>query len=197
MPTGFYTRWEFDNNLQKLESRQNKMRKFENMVMSFYPECTIESFYTTGKQKKNVSFIVNGFCGHCQTVFEALGCYYHFCPCPENQPNLKDDEFEFGIRKRESDKLPKLYLEKKGYNVIEMRECEWWDNAQENAMLKNHVRKNFPNKLPLSSEKLLARIEEDNLFEYVQCDLEVPEEFRGRFANFPPFSKTWMLDEKI
>ena len=94
------------------------------------------------------------------------------------QPNLSEDEFEFGIRKRESDKLRKLYLEKKGYKVIEMRECKWWD--------LNHVRKNFPYKLPLSSEKLLVRIEEVNLFGYVQCDLEVPEELRERFANFPP-----------
>ena len=57
MPTGLYTRWEFDTNLQKCKARQNKIRKFENMVMSFYqairPECTIESIYTTGKQKKN------------------------------------------------------------------------------------------------------------------------------------------------
>ena len=56
MPTGLYTRWEFDSDLQKFNARQNKIRKFENMVMSFYQatrsECTIESFYTTGKQKK-------------------------------------------------------------------------------------------------------------------------------------------------
>ena len=58
-------------------------------------------------------------------------------------------------------------------------------------MLKNHVRKNFTYKLPLSSEKLLARIEEDNLFGYVQCDLEVPEEVRERFANFPPIFKNF------
>ena len=53
-------------------------------------------------------------------------------------------------------------------------------------MLKNSVRKNLPYKLPLSSEKLMVRIEEDNLFGNVQCDLEVPEELRERFANFPP-----------
>ena len=134
---------------------------------------------------------MGGFCGHCQTVFEALGCCYHFCLCRETQPNLSEDEFEFGIRKRESDKLRKRYLEKKGYKVIEIRECECWDNVQENAMLKNHVRKNFPYKLPLSSEKLLARIEENNLFGYVQCDLEVPEELRKRFANFPPIFKNF------
>ena len=61
-------------------------------------------------------------------------------------------------------------------------------------MLKNHVRKKFPYKLPLSSKKQLARIEEDNFFGYAQCDLEVlhivnDEEFRERFANFPPIFK--------
>ena len=195
MPTGLYTRWEFDSDLQKFKARQNKIRKFENMVMSFCqttrPEGTIESFYTTGKQKKIDSFTVDGFCGHCQTIFEALGCYYHFCPCGETQPNLSEDEFEFDIRKSESDKLRKFYLAKKGYKVIEMRECEWWDNVKENATLKNHVEKNFPYKLPLSSEKLLTRIEEDNLFGYVQCDLEVPEELCERFANFPPIFKNF------
>ena len=116
--------------------------------MSFYqasrPECTLESFYTTGKQKKLIFFTVDGFCGHCRTIFEALGCYYHFYPCIETQPRLGKDEFETGIRKRASDKLRKLYLEKKGCKVIEMRECEWWDQVQKNSMLKNHVRKNFP-----------------------------------------------------
>ena len=57
MPTGLYTRWEFDSDLQNFKARQNKIRKFENMVIFFYqatrPECTIESFYMTGKQKKN------------------------------------------------------------------------------------------------------------------------------------------------
>ena len=82
MPTGLYTRWEFDTNLQKFKARQKKIKKFENMVISFYqttrPECTIESFYTTGKLRKIDSFTVDGFSGHCQTIFEALGCYYNF-----------------------------------------------------------------------------------------------------------------------
>ena len=180
MPTGLYTRWEFDSDLQNLKARQNKIRKFENTVMSFYhatrPECTIESFYTTGKQKKLIFFTVDGFCGYCQTFFEALECYYHFFPCKETQPSLGKVDFETGMRKRESDKLRKLYPAKKGFKVIEMRECEWWDQVQKNSMLKNHVRKFFPYKLPLSSETLLMRIHEDKLFGYVQCDLEVPEE---------------------
>ena len=56
MPIGLYTRWELDTNSQKFKARTNKCRNFENMVMSYLqsqrPECTIESYYTTGKQKK-------------------------------------------------------------------------------------------------------------------------------------------------
>ena len=36
MPTGLYTRWEFDSDLQKFKARQNKIRKVENMVISYY-----------------------------------------------------------------------------------------------------------------------------------------------------------------
>ena len=53
MPTGLYTRWEFDTDMQKFKARHNRSRNFENMVMSFYqetrPECKIESFSTSGK----------------------------------------------------------------------------------------------------------------------------------------------------
>ena len=65
MPTGLYTRWEFDSDLQKFKARQNKIMNFENMVMSFYqatrPECTTKIFYTTEKQKKIDAFNVDGF----------------------------------------------------------------------------------------------------------------------------------------
>ena len=56
MPTVFNTRWELDTTSQKFKGRTNKSRRFESMVMSYLqshpPECTVESYYTTGKQKK-------------------------------------------------------------------------------------------------------------------------------------------------
>ena len=55
-PTGLYTRWEFEADMQKIKARHNRTQNFEKMVMSFYqgtrPECKIESFFTSGKQKK-------------------------------------------------------------------------------------------------------------------------------------------------
>ena len=63
-PTGLYTRWEFDTDMQKFKARHNRSRNFENMVMSFYQEtrqeCKIESFFTSGKQKKIDCFNLDG-----------------------------------------------------------------------------------------------------------------------------------------
>ena len=36
---------------------------------------------------------------------------------------------------------------------------------------------------------MLQRIKDGNLFGYVQCDIEVPEHLREKFANFPPIFK--------
>ena len=80
MPTGLYTWWEYDTESNSFKPQQNKSRNFENMVISFLqwqrPDCKIESFYTTGTQRKVDCFKVHGFCAHYNTVFEAMGCFY-------------------------------------------------------------------------------------------------------------------------
>ena len=163
------------------------------MVMSYLqsqrPEGTIESYYTTGKQKKIDCFSVDGFCGggaHCDTVFEAMGCYFHFCPCQESRAILSEEEMQKGNRKREHDELRTDFLRNKGYNIVEVRECKWWERVTEEENVRNHVRKNFPFKLPMKQESLLAKIRDGKMFGYVQCDLEVPGGLKYKFSNFAP-----------
>ena len=85
MPTGLYTQWEYDSESKGLAARQNKSRSFQNMVLSYFkrsqPDCKIESNVTTGRQKKIDCSSVDGVCCHCNTVFEAMGSCYHYCPC--------------------------------------------------------------------------------------------------------------------
>ena len=99
MPTGLYTRWEFDTEMQKFKARHNRNRNFENLVMYFYQESRPEC--KTGKQKKIDCFNVDGYCDHCKTVFEAMGCYYHFCFCQEARPFLTEQDIERGNKKRD------------------------------------------------------------------------------------------------
>ena len=148
MPTGLYTRWDFDSEPSKFFPRQNKTRSFENIVMSFFqrtrPECKIESFFTTGRQKKTDCFSVDGFCSHCNTVFEAMGCFYHFCPCQELRRSLTDDDIHHGSKKRVLDALRRHYIQEKGYKVIEIWECKWWRLYKTSNTVKQHIREHFP-----------------------------------------------------
>ena len=127
MPTGPYTRWDIDSETGRFTPRQNKTRSFENMVMSCFqltrPDCKIESFYTTGRLKKIDRFSVDGFFSHCNTVFEAMGCFYHFCLCQELRPSLTEEDIKRGSR-RELDELRRSYIQEKGFTVIEMWDCE-------------------------------------------------------------------------
>ena len=84
------------------------------------PECEIESFFTTGRQKKIDCFSVDGFFSHCNTVFEAMGCFYHFCPCQELRTSLTEKEIQRGSEKRELDALRRHNIQEKGFKFIEM-----------------------------------------------------------------------------
>ena len=70
-----------------------------------------------------------------------------------------------------------------------MWECEWWNLYKTTTCVKEHLRESFPYKRPLRVESLLERIISVKLFGYVQCDIEVPEELKKKFANFPPIFK--------
>ena len=117
MPTGPYTRWEPYLQSGKFKQRQNKTRIFESNVMSYFqrvrPQCKVESFYTTGKQKKLDAYSIHGLCGHCSAVFEAMECYYQYCLRQEARSTLTEQVFWRDIRKRELDELRKQYIQGK------------------------------------------------------------------------------------
>ena len=117
MPTGLYTRWAYDTESNRFKPQQNKSRNFENMVMSYFQrqrlDCKIESFYTTGTQKKIDCFKIDGFCAHCKTFFEAMGCFYYYCPCQEARLSVIEEDIERGNKKREMDQMRKQYTKDK------------------------------------------------------------------------------------
>ena len=124
MPTGLYTRWKYDSETKRFTAYQNKCRSFENMVLSYFqqsrPGCKIESNVTFGRQKKIDCFSVDGICYHCKTVFEAMGCYYHYCLCQEARSSLTDTDIERGVKKRQQDEMRRDYIQQKGYQIVEM-----------------------------------------------------------------------------
>ena len=118
------------------------------------------------------------------------------CPCQEARPSLTETDIEKGIKKRQQDEMRRDYIQQKGYQIVEMWECEWWSLYKTDASVKNHLRENFPYKRPLSEEQFLQGIIHGQLFGYVQCDIEVPEHLRSYFSNFPPIFKNTVVSRE-
>ena len=98
------------------------------MVRSYFQRTKLdskdESFYTTGRKKKIDHFSVDGYCFYCYKLFEAMGYFYHFCPCQELHPSLTEEDIKRAGDKKELDELRGSYMQKKGFTVVEMWECE-------------------------------------------------------------------------
>ena len=103
------------------------------------PECEIESFFTTCRQKEIDCFSVDGFRSHCHTVYEAMGCFDHFWPCQELRPSLTEEDIQRGSKKRELDALRRHYIQEKSFRVIEMWECERWRLYKTSITVKQHI----------------------------------------------------------
>ena len=200
MATGLYTRWNNDSESQNFLPRQNATRSFEKMVLSYFqqtrPECKIESNVTTGRQKKNDCFGVDGICNQCNTVFEAMGYYFQYCPCQEARQTLTDNEDMKGRKKKEQNQMHKERFQQRRYKFIEMWECNWWELYRTDATVKYHLRENFPYQRPLSEEQLMQEIKSRRLFGYVLCDLKVPEHLKAYFAKFLPVFKNTVVSRK-
>ena len=62
---------------------------------------------------KKDCFSVDGIRNLCNTVFEAMGCYFHYCPCQKARPSLTDNEIIRGIKKGNKTKCAKKISNKK------------------------------------------------------------------------------------
>ena len=85
--------------------------------------------------------------------------------------------------------MRKQYIKEERYNVVGIKECKRWNLYKTTTCVKEHLRESFPYKRQLKEQSLLEQIRNGKLFGYVQCDIEVPEELKKRFANFPPIFK--------
>ena len=111
------------------------------MFMSYFqrqrPDCKIETFYTAGAQKNIDCFKTDGFCAHCNTVFEAMGCFYHYCPCQEARPSLTEEHIEDGSKKREMEQMRKQYVKEKDVRLLKCGNVNGGISIRRQRVLKN------------------------------------------------------------
>ena len=139
-------------------------------------------------------FSVDGFCSHCNTVFEAKVYFYQSCPFQQYRPSLIEDHIRRG-NQRELDELRRWYVRGKGFSVIEMWECEWWRLYKTSNFVKKRMRESFPYGRSLAAQQLLEEAENGKLLGYVKGDIEKPENLRVKFPNLPSIFKNTLVSK--
>jgi len=91
-----------------------------------------------GGEVKVGKYKVDGIDG--KTIYEFHGCYWHGCPkCMKNRNHQTADKYLTAKEAYEKTVARKTALESKGYNVIDMWECQFKHQIQCNADLKKFV----------------------------------------------------------
>ena len=87
----------------RLDITDLKALRLRRCLTTKKQEQNAELKASTHLEKKIVCFNVDGYCDHCKTVFEAMGCYYHFVLA--RRIVLSEKDIERGKKMREMDDL--------------------------------------------------------------------------------------------
>ena len=92
-------------------------------------------------------------------------CYFQFCPGHEARPNLTDDDIKRGTKKRENDERRKFYIRDK------------------DAMQKKSG--------SVVGGITTAKIRNETMLAYLQCDRNVTDELKAKFLQFPTYFENY------
>ena len=132
---------------------------------AFFLKFKLQTGYN-GPAKQIAMFLVDGYCAETKTAYEFNGCYWHFCKCQQK----KTTEAE---KRRQQTAEKKMTLEKLGYKVITMWECDW----------KKQRPTQPANSQGMTEKELLEKILNYSLFGMIQCDLDIPDEKLDYFSE--------------
>ena len=59
------------------------------------------------------------------------------------------------MKKPQQNEMRRDYIQQKGYQIVEMWECECCSLYKTDVSVKSHLRENFPYRRPLSEEGLM------------------------------------------
>ena len=157
-----------------------------------------------------MGYYVDGICK--KQIFSYHGCYHHGCrPCTEKVKDTKSAKF-LKQQKAKYDRTVarRKYLEKLGYSVHEIWECQF------NAVYKPHTQSIRDNYMPpfykqhkwgLKRDTLLKSIQSGVLFGMAEVDIRVPDQWSGSFrsdippqeyyAEFSPLFCTTQIPEEV
>ena len=85
------------------------------------------------------------------------------------------------------------YIVEQGYQLREIRECQWRRLKRTNSTVQQFLSTKFQRPLDhqknLIKEKILRAICDESLFGVVECDIRVPDHLKAKFSEMCPIFK--------
>ena len=193
MPTKWYVRRRAENDFKPEASHKWGRSKMEWLEWVMKEEGVDIRHEFNGKEKRigRRQLPVDGWCQETQTVYQFHGCYWHGCECMGKKMNNTKNVAMAALREETRENTE--YLEKLGYKVVEMWECDWKKEKASNKELQRFIgtmhRRRMDKKQQMTEEELLSCVKEGTLFGMVQCDLHTPDHLKAKFAEMPPIFK--------
>ncbi|KAG5889399.1 hypothetical protein JTB14_018273 [Gonioctena quinquepunctata] len=143
------------------------------MVWEEHQRCIDIQHAAKGQEARIAGVKVDGYCEGTNQVFEFEGCYYHGCPhCFAHQRDtpLKEEPSETMNLRYEATTAKKDRLKSLGYDVIDMWECDFKRQLNDNKELQDYV-ENHPLVLqtPLNPRDAFYGGRTGNTFEYYKA----------------------------
>ena len=111
--------------------------------------------------------------------------------------SLTDTKIEREVKKRQQDEMRRDYIQRKGYQIVEIWECEWWSLFKTDASVRIHLRENLPYRLPFSEEDLCKELSMDNSLVLFNVILKCLNSCATTFPIFLPFSNILLWKRMI
>ena len=196
MPTGFMIRRHETNNF-KPEFTQRFGRTAWGFLewVAARNRVHIQHMFNAGEKRVGQHGIpVDGYCEETNTVYQFHGCYWHGHACRLTAGKDRNEKTGKTFTELQNATLEKeRYIRDLGYNLVTITECKWKDEISENvaiaSFLSGLLHRTRSNERTLTQDEIIAAIRCEGLFGMVECDIEVPENLREKFAEMPPIFK--------
>ena len=147
MTTGLYTRWElkkFSKSSKLVRTRLENLKTWLFLTIKQSDQTVLlRASIQLENRKKLIGLMLMTFVDTAIQFPKLSDVTTISVPVEKLNTLIAKKNFNMVSRSENPISYKKKHPEKRGYKIIEMRECEWWDQVQMSSFLKNHVRKKF------------------------------------------------------
>lgn len=140
-----------------------------------------------GKEVYVHHYPVDGYCPQTGRVYQYNGCFYHGHRCRlTRHASEKWMKSRLDLERKRAD-----FFKKNNVSVCEIFECQFLEKMQKCPELQAFVDAKLPeyyrkNKSTLTQQELIDAVKSGELFGLVQVDIEVKQNYREYYNDYPP-----------